>query len=302
MVRRIPLPNLGYGGHVVAALLSPVSPDFVWVGCSNGRILRVDWTTGSIESFMPRGNDTKPLIDMAVQVAQVGKGQQEILFTSERVMDSGELVAYNASDLSKHDFVKLYGPARISFLRSAAEGRFLVGVSDRTVLIGSLVPRDVTSLQSLQYQFYSFDISDEILSLDVRVSTRGGTKKSTSPLDLVVGCERGSIFVYEDIIGRLRALKNAGSSKGPTLPRKYHWHRKTVHSVKWSRDGKGGEPLLLVFMLTVDRQLPHIRRLRDGSRLVAAGLGQARLSAAFRRQYREHCRLAARLIICHSHG
>ncbi len=34
------------GASIVSTLLSKTSPNFVWVACSDGRIWKLDWTTG----------------------------------------------------------------------------------------------------------------------------------------------------------------------------------------------------------------------------------------------------------------
>ncbi len=46
-----------------------------------------------------------------------------------------------------------------------------MGTADRTIVIGNLAHQEPASFRDLRYRFYSFDISDVITSMDVRVSS-----------------------------------------------------------------------------------------------------------------------------------
>jgi len=187
-----------------------------------------------------------PLMDMTVQTVRIGRELREILVTSEMVSQASQIMAWEFLNPSKPNVVKLHGhDSGVGNLRSSSEGRFLAGTCGRSIVIGNLTTDPLRSFEDLKYQFYSFDVSDDIFSFDLRCSPQRSSKGSsasrdisTAILDLVVGCVRGAIFVYHDVMGRLRGAGKSGSSEGTIKPRKLHWHRKTVQSVKWSQDGK----------------------------------------------------------------
>ena len=63
-------------------------------------------------------------------------------------------------------------------------------------------------------------------------------RNSKSPIiDVLVGGARGSIYFYNDLVAKLEALEGNESNQDALVGRKYHWHRRAVHTVKWSKDG-----------------------------------------------------------------
>ena len=256
--------------HIAAATLSPSSPDFVWVGCSDGRIWRLNWTTGSTEELKTRNGSQ--LTDMTVQAVTIAREPQEILFASETVGDSAELVAYDIADLNNPETRRLYEhTSQIQMVRSVPGAGVLVAATERGLIVGELDQHKTTTFQNLKYRFASFDTSDEITALDIRLSERRKPKKIDEArksdrllVDVVVGCIRGAIFVYGDILQEIRQAETKKSQPLPMQPRKHHWHRKAVHCVKWSKTGMS---LPDAFLAGADGQrcILHIRWLGNGS-------------------------------------
>jgi NET1-associated nuclear protein 1 (U3 small nucleolar RNA-associated protein 17) len=94
---------------------------------------------------------------------------------------------------------------------------------------------------------FSFKVPDMIASLDVRIEDRTNKQlknKQSYPgsnvvLDVAVGGARGAIYRYSDLLAGLHSPEKAKAAKKDLLQaQKYHWHRRAVHAVKWSRDGK----------------------------------------------------------------
>lgn len=304
LVRRISLPLRAKGrlhnqhAYIAAVSASKASVDLVWVGCSDGRIWRLDWTAGSIEELKTRNGSQ--LTSMAVETITVAGVPQEVLFTSERVGDGSEVLAYLPTNLAEPDVRSVYThTSQIQRFQAASGGRTLVATSGKTIIIGERKRAGVGAFEDIKYRFVCFDISDEISALDVRSSPRKplktqdpGQESSSLPLiDLAIGCVHGSILIYGDILGGVRGIEAKGSQIPPIQPRKNHWHRKAVHCVKWSRDGTIRSRSLFNGRLTAQRQLFPVRRFGDRPRLVADRHGQAGLSPASRGKRREHCRL-----------
>jgi NET1-associated nuclear protein 1 (U3 small nucleolar RNA-associated protein 17) len=98
------------------------------------------------------------------------------------------------------------------------------------------------------------------------------TQDQRDVLDLAVGDETGVILLFEDILASFAAVE--GSQKGKKgrpdnadsfRPKRLHWHRDAVGSVKWSLDGNyivsgGDETVLTIWQLATGQpqHLPHL--------------------------------------------
>ena len=133
---------------------------------------------------------------------------------------------------------------RVNFLRTAREGSVIVAYAGNSVLLGSLRSSDFTTVDKMKYEFWVFQSAETIFSVDVRVTDRveKTEKSSKNPkaklypiVDVAVGDVKGAIYLHEDLLQNL-ARPDTASGLGLT-PRKLHWHRQEVHTVKFSLDG-----------------------------------------------------------------
>lgn len=257
LVRRISLPLSEVtkdGEHkltasIVSVCLSPTDADFVWVACSDGRIWKLNWRLES----KPRDamvTKSSTLLDMCVAAVELHKSDVDVLYVSEQRKGEGVIAAYYriGQSQSSHILFRTSQPDQtIHLLRATENGKAVVGASTEGMVVGTVQPGGTKGGAELEGEFYSFDTADIVCSLDLRFSTRPATsatpkkqgKKPTAEvLDLVVGCARGAMYVYNDIINKLQNLRGSKSKKEDIQARKFHWHRKAVHSIKWSTDGK----------------------------------------------------------------
>lgn len=248
LVRRITLPlsaEMGHGlkgQHIVSAVLSKDSPNQLWVATSDGRIFCIDWTNGS-------GAETPyqltTVLDMTVESIQVGKGNEDVLLVLEKTgISGGRVRAYNRKALQDGSGALLYSCSEFPHLiRSANNASVIIVAGKDSIHVGSLTSKasNIKSPADLEYGFFSFTVDDLITTLDVRSLSRTTKKHSSAsqPVDLAVGCARGKILLYYDVVARSPVAGPAMPRKGTSLqPVKRHWHRRAVHSVKWSHDGK----------------------------------------------------------------
>lgn len=130
-------------------------------------------------------------------------------------------------------------------------GRALVGaIGDRIFVGGASYSGAVAEgFDQLRYEFFSFAAPDLATTLDVKArgapSLSNKAKSDTSVntnanqiVDVLVGGARGAIYYYHDAINRLTSVGKGKADKDGLQPRMLHWHRKAVHAVKWSRDGR----------------------------------------------------------------
>lgn len=202
----------------------------------------MDWTTGSgvEDCFRTKAG---VIHDMTVGALRLNKTLTDVLFVSESLHRSLKIVAYDPSDLANPVSHNLQTESRqVSILKVANGGNALVGSAGNTLFVGSLKQKAFHSVEDLAYDFYSVEVTDDVCCLSVRAAQKkSSSKKKASDdtndnfIDVAVGCARGAIFLYSDLLSQLHGKS---SKKGLDLPRKQHWHRKAVHSVAWSVDGE----------------------------------------------------------------
>lgn len=179
---------------------------------------------------------------MAVGAFKLNKTLSDVLFVSESLHRSFKIMAYDPSDLANPISHSLQTEsAHVSIVKAANGGSALVAAAGNTLFVGSLKQKAFNSVVDLAYDFYSVELTDDVCCLSVRSAQRkSGPKKKASHdandtfVDVAAGCARGAIFVYSDLLSQLQGI----SKKAVDVPKKQHWHRKAVHSVAWSTDGK----------------------------------------------------------------
>ncbi|KAK4202487.1 putative U3 small nucleolar RNA-associated protein 17 [Triangularia verruculosa] len=263
-IRRIPIPltetddeNATTPAHIVATSLSMTAREYIWVASSDGRIWNINWRLGT-GSDTPFTTDPDTLVDMSVNAIEIGSSKIDVLLALQKTTaTSAQIAAYTRESLleGKGKGLLLHSfDESPQMLRFAAAGRLIVAAAKSTLHIGKLRTNKITSLDTLQFDFHSFDLPDIISCLDVRPTWKD---KKLGKADVVVGCARGAIYLYNDIL--------SGLSDRSLQPRKLHWHRRAVHSVKWSKDGNylisgGAETVLVLWQIDagLNETLPHL--------------------------------------------
>jgi len=229
--------------HIVSSVLSKVSSEHIWVACSDGRIWYINWVSGA-GADTPFVINTKKVLDATVESVDLGSSAEDVLLVLQKLSKtSAQIVAYNTKALSSSTGKLLHTyDESPRLLRSAVGARVIVAAAKESVHIGLLKAKKkaLSSLDDLEYRFHSFGVSDIITCLDIRptlqTTKKGGVE--IQALDLVVGSARGAIYVYNDVLSKLPGGEPGSLKAAAIHPRKFHWHRRAVHSVKWSEDGK----------------------------------------------------------------
>lgn len=147
--------------------------------------------------------------------------------------------------------------------------KITIAYSDRHVFFGwtGLVqPSD-----SVRYIWKEVNLPVSVMCIDVRqytASNRPGAQGSkdrdhAEKVDLVLGERNGSILIYYDI---LRFVKDEGGRQHERnlTPRRLHWHRSSVNSVRWSKDGRSSNKNIKIETISLmnlfnERKLHHNR-------------------------------------------
>lgn len=189
---------------------------------------------------------------MTVASMESAGRRRDVVFTTEMKKDGGWRITANEltqpgspiATVAKTIYTST-AQEKINFMTTANEGSIIVAASGKQILLASLRSTDYDTTDKIKYEFRVIESADTIMTLDVRASSmtnkhNNAAKKVPIPVvDLVVGDVRGSIFVHNDILGNLVKAHDGGLTHKVNLtPRKFHWHRKEVHTVKFSRDGE----------------------------------------------------------------
>jgi NET1-associated nuclear protein 1 (U3 small nucleolar RNA-associated protein 17) len=320
LLRRIPIGAVDTAtsdgsspANIVATRLSIQNPEYLWVACSDGQIYHVKWTEAA-ETHQSFKTVTGTAKAMTVTSTEASGAKADVVVVVETAKSNKtELTAYGgdllSSPVSKH-ILSIKKPGNgLHLIEATQDGLVLVGAVNDSLFIGVASHEQTTNFEEIQYDFFSFDVPDIITTLDFRVYQASalpgagskGRRASDRVVDVIVGGARGGIYLYHDALARSQSLGKAGIQA-----QKFHWHRKAVHSVKWSRDGMLPvldrllvHPYLWPVILTlIIRQLHDLRRLRKRSCAMADGHSQEKLPPAPVRQRRKHCCFCQRIIIC----
>ncbi|KAF5017114.1 hypothetical protein F66182_11003 [Fusarium sp. NRRL 66182] len=281
LVRRIPITaadssdqNVPAPTHIIAMRQSKQNSDIVWVACSDGRVCQVNWSTSKTPEFFH--TQSKTANAMALVTKMISGKEKEIIFVAESDKPGRtEVVAYPATIQAEAEHKVVFTMKKpghgLQLLETSEDGQVLVGTINDCLFFGVPSQQQLENLTALDYEIYTFDIPDLVAALDIRVYPRpvSGGKKSrqeTAPvLDIIVGGARGSIYLYHDALARSQALAKSGSEKELIQAQNFHWHRKAVHALKWSRDGNymisgGSENVLVLWQMDTGRKdfLPHL--------------------------------------------
>lgn len=265
--------------RIVSYCLSPTNSSLCWAACSDGAVFLVDWTTGAGAEDYWSTSSTGVVYMTVASMESLGR-KRDTVFTTEPHKEGGyRITAHELT--SPGDAIapasrKIFTIKQpIHVMKALANGEIIVAAAENKVLIGAIRRPDFGTIDNIKYTFQLFEVTDPIACLDARVGggsqTTSSTKEETAKksgsnsnvIDVVIGDVKGAIFVYLDILVNLkRAIKLGGQ---PVSPRKHHWHRKAVQSVKWSLDGNyiisgGSETVLVLCQLDTGHLqfLPHL--------------------------------------------
>ena len=239
--------------RIITYALSPTNPDLVWVACSDGAIYCVNWTSGAGSEVWWNISSTGCIHMTVASMVSAGR-RRDVVFTTESRKDGGWRITANELAPPKGPVETasrtIYSSTqKVNFLKTAGEGSVVAAASEKRVLLGVLRSEEYDTIDKIRYEFRVFESTDLISSLDLRAyerlkvpNTKVAAPKRMPVVNIVVGDVRGQIFLHDDLWLNLGESKKTGHTKlAPgfkLMPRKLHWHREAVHTVKWSLDGK----------------------------------------------------------------
>jgi NET1-associated nuclear protein 1 (U3 small nucleolar RNA-associated protein 17) len=240
---------VGTTGFVTAYALSATKPDQVYVADSNGLITLWNWVDGTKIGRWDIGATVR---NMAV-VTQPGS-DEDLVYCHEA--GKGHIVNVHAlrtkAQASKTELKRvLKTTSPITNVQVLLQGKYVIISSAETVTVGKRLKASKTAVQDFEYVWRELKFSKRVTTCHMyfRQSEASEKGKKTADherdlLDLAIGDEEGAVLLFENILSSFAAIepsprseKSRTDSAESFRPKRFHWHRDAVGSVKWSLDG-----------------------------------------------------------------
>ncbi|KAH7139455.1 quinon protein alcohol dehydrogenase-like superfamily [Dendryphion nanum] len=272
------LPHKGVASYA----LSSADPNLIYVATIAGLITLWDWTKADKVARWDIGSNIHN-----ITVVQQQDSALDLVFCQETVQDSANggdgITAHalrtkdQAAQTESKQILKVSNS--ITGLQVLSGGNILVVSTQNSMLVGKRTKIHKSALQSFQYLWHEIHMSRPITTFNAYVRTSDVSGQNQRPsqnqrhhVDIAIGDIDGVIYLYEDILtsfaGSMKKQIETVVVRSDTNirePRRLHWHRDSVGSVKWSRDGNylisgGGETVLVIWQLATGKQqyLPHL--------------------------------------------
>jgi NET1-associated nuclear protein 1 (U3 small nucleolar RNA-associated protein 17) len=258
---------VGATGVVTAYALSSTKPNHLYVADSNEAITLWDWVDGKQISTW----DMSATIRNMAIVTQPGS-DEDLVYCYEpgnsHVVNVHALRTKSQASTTEHKLV-LETTSAILSVQVLLQGKYVLITTANSITIGKRLKVSKTAVQDFDYVWRELKFTNNVTTCsmyyrqrDVSETGKKSAKDQREVLDLAVGDEVGVVLLFEDILASFAAIegnqktKEARTDNAESLrPKRLHWHREAVGSVKWSLDG------MLLLMRLVDSLLTHYRQL-----------------------------------------
>lgn len=234
---------------ITAFAISCVNTSHLYLSTRSGMIEKWDWIEGAkLESW----NTSSPTYSIVASNPSVDNEINDLIYTIDRKAEGPWMITAHrligGADAAKTDLGTLRKyPKPLTFLKVYENGRVVIATSGSSLMIGAIEKSDATPLRDLSYTWRDIECPEWITSIDIQIKhsekslKRAKLAKSTSQgaVNVVIGGLKGSIFVYDDLLRKLKeAERHSKMDKAASVSsQRMHWHRNAVLSVKWSTDG-----------------------------------------------------------------
>jgi NET1-associated nuclear protein 1 (U3 small nucleolar RNA-associated protein 17) len=241
-------------GLLTTYALSAVAPHLIYAAYSTGEIIMWDWVTGRKTGRWDIGTTVE---NMAV-VAQP-ESEQDLVYCHEA--EDGHSLTIRSLRTNRQGSAKepkselkqiLNTSSAIRGIQVLLQGKYVIVATVDSLVVGKRVKITKTALHEFEYVWRELKFSKHITTFNVyhreKQETSNGKKAAQDQrdiLDVAVGEETGLILLFEDILASFAAIESSQKGKKDRMdsaeslrPKRLHWHRDAVGSVKWSLDGK----------------------------------------------------------------
>jgi NET1-associated nuclear protein 1 (U3 small nucleolar RNA-associated protein 17) len=237
-------------GVLTAYALSSTKPSQVYIADSTGQVALWDWVRGkNVARWWLRST----IVHMAV-ITKPESESDELLYCVDA---GGKDISLRVLPIKakatepRHSLKQILdtGSSTIRGIQVLLQGKYVIVSSDDSITVGKRVKVSKTELQDFEYVWREFKFSKRITAFNAyhrELQETGKGKKVAQDqrdvLDVAVGDDTGVVLLFEDILASFAAIEKGKKGKIDTAeglkPKRLHWHRDAVGSVKWSLDGK----------------------------------------------------------------
>ena len=183
--------------------------------------------------------------DLIVSTVEYTTGPIDTVFTIDQTKEQWMITSHRLAGLEnkKTELKTLYVSNHpITRFRTLDGAKCIVAAGEQRLITGTLNESGLESIKSLSFVWREFRAPEPIVALDARIAESDSTGKGilreheAISLDVVIGGEEGSLYMYCNIISHLVEIEERKSRHSPPMKR-LHWHRNGVGDVRWSLDG-----------------------------------------------------------------
>lgn len=244
--------------QVISCTLSKSTPSRLLIATSLGSVSLWDWSSGDrIARWKSKGN-----VSQVISLASSGKSEQVLTLSHTSGTKDSIIAARTLEISSKRQIIgsELLKRADLdSNVYFSEDTNIIVATARNRLLIGWRSTKKSGEL----FDWRELHVPGGIASFDVR-SFIERRAVSTPHVDVAVGVRSGEIMLYEDLLYKMIGREKNNQALDISA-RILHWHRHSVNTVKWSRDGHylisgGRETVLVIWQLDTNHQqfLPHL--------------------------------------------
>ena len=260
LVRSLPI---SVDDRVTAYALSNTNPNRLYIATHGGSIILWDWMHGDKLGRWELGVSIRFL-----QTAANEAGSNETVFTYEEIEGSYTVSAHrlkSEKEAKKTELqVIMKRDCTLQGFQVHSSGKYVLTSSGNRFILGVANKTDVSSLKDLVYTWREIKLITDCVfrSLVSQMALnpkkyQGKSGSSRDSVNTVFGGLEGEIFVFEDLLAKLKQAEDGKTAKvhqqSALAPRVLHWHREAANTVRWSRDGTSTN-------LTMERRHANIHR------------------------------------------
>ncbi|KAJ6147402.1 hypothetical protein N7497_009384 [Penicillium chrysogenum] len=241
------------GQQIIGFGLCPENQEYLYIFTSSGSISKWNWSSGK---RIARWETTCTTISMSLALVGDEGSAAAISFSIVSQKDGKRQISINAlGDKKIQGTTALETSQKINSIKVTHDGRVIIASDGKHLFMGTTTGAELENLETVQYVWREATLPVNATCFDIQ--TQG-----SESIDLAVGASVGSILIYQNV---LNTLFGKDLSDKKSSPRKLHWHRGSVNTVRWSKDGNyiisgGQESVMVLWQLDTGRKqfLPHL--------------------------------------------
>ncbi|OQE35110.1 hypothetical protein PENCOP_c014G02798 [Penicillium coprophilum] len=241
------------GQQIIGFSICPEDQESLYIFTSSGSISKWNWSSGK---RITRWETTCTTV--SVSLASVGKegNKSAISFSIVSQKDGKRQISISTlGDKKIQGTTALETSQKINSIKVAHGGRVIIASDGKHLFMGTTTSAELETLETVQYAWREAILPVNATCFDIQI-------QGSESIDLAVGESGGSILIYQNVLNTLFA-KDLNDKK--SSPRKLHWHRGSVNTIRWSKDGNyiisgGQESVMVLWQLDTGRKqfLPHL--------------------------------------------